>query len=329
MGQAVPYRIAVCVCTADRPELLSRLLSALADVECLPDGCEPLLVVVDNRPGDAATAGIIGAARPKLPFPVVLEQEPIPGISSARNRAVTVALQAGADLVAFIDDDDLPRPDWLARLLETREATGADLVFGSHCPPPEAPVPFWLRRAPFFERKPLPGLNDIGVPAGASTCNVLLSRALLLRLLAEGPLFRPEFARVGGGDTDLFARAIRRGFAYAISDRSEVWRTWEASRLTWAGLTRRSFRYGITRWRLRVAHGQVRSRSAEVPRVCERLIRNAMRIIGSLHRRRRLARSYFLFVERVGEAYALLGGSYAYYGGRGEPCSRTSAGRCR
>src|SRR5205823_435633 len=125
-GLGVPARsgrrVAVCVCTADRPLPLWRLLTALETAE-RPAGCELLLVVVDNRPGSGA-ADLVALARARLPFTVVIETEAAPGTSFARNRAVAAALRHGADLVAFVDDDDVPRPDWLVRLIETRDASG-------------------------------------------------------------------------------------------------------------------------------------------------------------------------------------------------------------
>lgn len=305
-------RVAVCVCTADRPLPLWRLLTALEAAE-RPAGCELLLVVVDNRPGGAA-ADLVGLARPRLPFAVLLETEATPGTSFARNRAVAAALRHGADLVAFVDDDDVPRPDWLVRLIEARDASGADLVFGCHGPSPDMPLPKWLRGVNHFARKPLPALSVFGIPAGASSSNVLLTRRLLADLAAEGPPFRPEFARVGGEDTDLFVRAARRGYAYVVCPESEVCADWPPERLTWGGLTRRSFRYGVARWRLRLAHASPGSRPAELRRVGRALARQAWRLAGSVGRRGRLARSWFGLTEQLGEAYALLGGSYAYYG---------------
>lgn len=318
MGPERARRVALCVCTAGRPAMLARLLAALEPTEAPPRGFRVSLIVVDNRPGGEAPS-VLALAAPRLPFEAVLEAEPTPGISAARNRAVAAALERGADLVAFIDDDDLPRSDWLARLLETYGRTGADIVFGSHRQSPETAVPYWLQRAALFERKPLPALNIFGLPAGASTCNVLLSRALLLDLRREGEPFRPQFAGVGGGDTDLFIRAVRRGFTYAVSQESEVWRSWGPERLTWAGMTRRSFRYGVTRRRLLDAHGKAATWGESLRGTFALLLRKAVRILIALPRRRRLARCYFSFVDQLGELYALLGGRFDYYPGGPSP----------
>ena len=43
--------------------------------------------------------------------------EPAPGISAGRNRALDEA--GDADLLSFIDDDEVPRPGWLSALIDT------------------------------------------------------------------------------------------------------------------------------------------------------------------------------------------------------------------
>ena len=53
--------------------------------------------------------------------------EPRPGISHARNRGVA---EAKGDFVAFIDDDELPAPNWLESLLLTQRTYRADVVLG-------------------------------------------------------------------------------------------------------------------------------------------------------------------------------------------------------
>src|SRR5688500_6192629 len=83
-------RIAVCVCTSCRPGSLLRLLTLLEHAEAPAGATEMLLVVIDNRPG-GETPEILARAAPRLPFRTILEAEPTPGISFARNRAVVVA----------------------------------------------------------------------------------------------------------------------------------------------------------------------------------------------------------------------------------------------
>ena len=117
-------RVAICVCTHNRAEVLKRLLLTLRDIEL--NDCDPAnveLIVIDNNP-NSATRDICEQTGTSLPIRVHYTTEPEPGITHARNRAVAVAIERGAGLIAFIDDDDVPHSDWLLQLLERQHATG-------------------------------------------------------------------------------------------------------------------------------------------------------------------------------------------------------------
>lgn len=98
---ALPFT--VIVCTHDRPAELERCLEALARLRY--PRCEGL--VVDNASSDARTRDIAQRRG------VACLLEPVPGLSRARNRG---ARAATADLIAYIDDDAVPEPDWLSAL---------------------------------------------------------------------------------------------------------------------------------------------------------------------------------------------------------------------
>ena len=69
------------------------------------------------------------------------------GLSSARNLALAEAEGvAGAELIAFVDDDALPAEGWLARLLErwARAAPEVACIGGAILPRWERPPPAWL-----------------------------------------------------------------------------------------------------------------------------------------------------------------------------------------
>jgi len=93
----------VVVCTRNRPEALDRCLAALAR-QTHPDFD---VLVVDNAPADDRA---VAAARRQGARYLV---EPAAGLSRARN---TGARACASDVVAFIDDDAVPDPSWLAHL---------------------------------------------------------------------------------------------------------------------------------------------------------------------------------------------------------------------
>jgi cellulose synthase/poly-beta-1,6-N-acetylglucosamine synthase-like glycosyltransferase len=66
------------------------------------------VLVVDNSEGDAETR------RVALAYGARYTLEPVPGLSRARNRGIA---ECDTDIVAFLDDDVIPAPDWLGLLL--------------------------------------------------------------------------------------------------------------------------------------------------------------------------------------------------------------------
>ena len=101
-----PPTISVVICTRDRPQELERCLRSLAAQT------EPAeeLIVVDNKPeGDPAAAAAAQRHGARL------VPEPRSGVSRARNAGATAAV---GDVVAFVDDDAVPDPGWVAAYQE-------------------------------------------------------------------------------------------------------------------------------------------------------------------------------------------------------------------
>ena len=120
--------VSICICTCNRPAMLERLLDSLGDVdlgELEPSAVE--IVVVDNDPSGSARA-VCERARQTLPFPIHFVEESRRGIAFARNRLVNEALARGADLLALLDDDDVPQRDWLRQLLRRQREGEGDVL---------------------------------------------------------------------------------------------------------------------------------------------------------------------------------------------------------
>jgi len=232
-------------------------MEAMRDIDLR--GCDPArveLIVIDNNP-NPATRDFCEQAGHSLPIHVHYATEAEPGITYARNRAVAVALERGADFIAFIDDDDVPRPDWLRHLLQRQAATGADLVFGSWVL--DEDMPEWARKSGLFRSldKSKRGKNGgrYGLPDCASTCNVLVSRAILQRVAAAGPVFSHDFRESGGEDKDFFIRAQAMGASLASAEQSIIHRIHGPERYTARGLVRRGFKNGCSQVSMARYHG--------------------------------------------------------------------------
>jgi len=97
--------VTVVICTKRRPANLRDCLSAVVRLEPMPTQ----VLVVDNTQGDPGTESL------SREFGARYVVEPVPGLSRARNRGLA---ECDTDLVAFLDDDAIPAPDWLGVLLE-------------------------------------------------------------------------------------------------------------------------------------------------------------------------------------------------------------------
>ena len=319
----------VCICTRRRPHLLARVLAAVGRMEfggLLAPGSVGL-VVVDNCPDGLARAACERAAL-DLPVPLRFAEEAAEGLSLARNRAVAEALAWGARLIAFLDDDDEPRPDWLRHLIEAHERTGAELVFGTWALSPELLLPPHLARLRYFQPVRLDNVNTFGLPGWAGTYNVLLGRRVLEVLGSRGPVFRPDFVAAGGEDTDLFVRASRAGFGFATAPASVVTRTWEPHRLTLGGVLRRAFMHGGSRIHVARAH-LAPDELRRLARSSWRKLAKAALILPASPLRAEGATPALIRVARgLGEVYAWRGRRCAYYAspGREPPLAAPAAG---
>lgn len=122
-----PPSIAVVVPSYRRPALLERCLDGL-----LRQRQAPTEIAVAYRPEDKETAGVIAGTRDIVGVPV--------------ERAGTVAAMiagvrgTSSEIVAFTDDDAVPREDWIERLLErfadssVGAVGGRDVVHGNGLP---------------------------------------------------------------------------------------------------------------------------------------------------------------------------------------------------
>ncbi len=97
----------VIVCTRYRPERLAGCLDALQRQD-YPDY---EVIVVDNAPETDAVERLAATRSGRVPVRYVVE--PRPGLSWARNAGLAAAR---GDIVAFLDDDELPDRYWLAEM---------------------------------------------------------------------------------------------------------------------------------------------------------------------------------------------------------------------
>ncbi|MHC4696671.1 MAG: glycosyltransferase [Planctomycetota bacterium] len=143
--------IAVCVITYQRPQGLARLLEGLSRLTFGRHPPDLKCVVVDNDQAQSAREAC-DAVRPKFRWKLEYHVEPKRGIPFARNTAIRRAGE-DADLLAFIDDDEVPEPGWLSELLRVMEECDADVVAGPVVPHFVETPPAWVIKGRFFDRR--------------------------------------------------------------------------------------------------------------------------------------------------------------------------------
>jgi succinoglycan biosynthesis protein ExoM len=230
----VTLHITVCICTFKRPELLLRLLTALEGQDT-GGKFRYSAVVADNDRAGSARAGVEAfAAQASMPVRYCLEPEQ--NIARVRNRALQ---HAEGELAAFIDDDEVPEPDWLAVMLQAMQRTGADGVLGPVNPYFDGAPPAWVKKGGFFERPVHPD-GYVLRWAECRTGNVLFSRAMI-EGIAEP--FRPQFA-TAGEDMDFFRRMIDQGRRFIWCPAGAVRELIPPARMRWSFLLRRALLRG-------------------------------------------------------------------------------------
>lgn len=235
MGTENGIRVAVCVLTYRRPELLRSCLAALDRLlfTRVPE-CRPIVLVVENE-ADGPGAAVCGDAGLRHPLHYI--REPKPGISHARNSAIREALKS-SDYVAFLDDDETPAPNWLDNLLFALLKYEADAVCGPVLPVYAISPPSWIQDGKFFERPRFPSGTRL---ADGRTGNVLLRSSALHGL---APVFDCAFSTSGGEDTEFFMRLHRSGRVLIWEDDACVYETVPPERASLRWILHRAFQGG-------------------------------------------------------------------------------------
>ena len=227
--------VAVIIPTLRRPEGLTRALESLFHQTGVADRLREI-VLVDNDPAGTAAA-TVEALRGRSPWALVYRHAPVPGVATARN----VGLQAtDAPLIAFLDDDEVARADWLAQLLAGQAETGADVVFG----PIQGRAPDaadWLKPylEDFFGRNGPTSTRLIDQPYGCG--NSLMVRRTALPGSAP---FDTGADQAGGEDDALFAALSDRGGRFGWAAGAHVEEVAPAHRATLTYALSRAFAFG-------------------------------------------------------------------------------------
>jgi GT2 family glycosyltransferase len=230
--------LSIAICTRDRPGPLER---CLASVRPQLDGQAELLVI-DSAPRGEGVGALAAAFGARYAF------VSRPGLNVARN----VALR-GADSpwVAYLDDDVVVAPGWLAALRRSLDDRSVACVTGRVLPLElHTPAQRYFEQQFSFDR----GSEPIRFTAGderewfpinpyhlGTGCNMALRREALDGIGPFDEALDVGTPTGGGGDLDLFRRLLCAGFAAAYNPDAVVYHDHRASM---AELRRQFWGYG-------------------------------------------------------------------------------------
>lgn len=224
----------VLVLTYKRPGLLADTLDSLAR-QRLPADHRMNIVVIDNDAAQSAHATVKRFQAVFGDIRYVCETEA--NIAKARNRGLS---EARARYAAFIDDDEVASPEWLAALLRASEQYQAPVVLGPVMPLLPANTPRWIMAGRFFDR-PRRVTGTIVESGAGGTGNVLLDLQAVSRARVQ---FDVSYGISGGEDTDFFHRLAAAGLSAVWCDEAEAHEHVQPHRVRIGWLARRSFAGG-------------------------------------------------------------------------------------
>jgi glycosyltransferase involved in cell wall biosynthesis len=195
-------RVSVIVCTFNGAATLRECLDGVCALN-YPD--YEVIVVNDGSTDETAASA--------SSYPVRLITTENMGLSMARNTGLEAAT---GDIVAYIDDDARPDPDWLRYIVHTCIEGDWAAVGGPNLPPPnDGMVADCVANSPGAPTHVLLSDREAEHVPG---CNMAIRRSALVHIGG----FDPQF-RVAGDDVDLCWRLATNGLRVGFSPAAVVW----------------------------------------------------------------------------------------------------------
>jgi glycosyltransferase involved in cell wall biosynthesis len=298
-------RIAIGICTYQRPVMLKAALDSLAQLQ-IPEGLDAHLILVDNDPHAPAEKILSTCA---FPFETHFLVENQRGVASTRNRILTHAATLGARWLAFIDDDEEAKTDWLAHLVKAIKAEKAHAVSGNVMYKLPESAPNWMKKEIFFESTKK---RHLGFTGGASTNNVLID---LEFVKAQNLSFDPRLDLIGSADTLFFQQLQAAGGKIIWCKDACTLEKVPVSRANYGWLMKRAYKVAFARYhRLLILKGKAQAKKRTVSYLLDQLISFlGEMIIYGIRNKTLWVRTMKKWYKVKGACSALTGGKYSEY----------------
>jgi glycosyltransferase involved in cell wall biosynthesis len=310
------HEIAICICTFERPAGLRALLGGIERQRLIQlDEQTVCVIVVDNSPA-ATAAEVCDAFSAGWRFRLGYLHEPRKGLAVARNAALSAALARGASLVAFIDDDEMPEPSWLERLVERITVSGAAAAVGPVYPVFQCPPPRWLPVHAYTTRqRARDGFADMG-----HSGNSIFDAAVLR---STGLSFDARYNESGGEDTIFFKQLRAKGLKIAWAENAVAHELVPRQRMSARWLWQRWSRTGEIEAHLgSIDPDSVKGRLVSMARGLVRVVGGSLRVLGAVATSRwrapsSLMASTYTFCRGLGLIASAIGYRHRTYATKG------------
>lgn len=233
--------INICVCTYKRASLLSNCIRSLL-AQTVPENASLFITVIDNdlnRSAESIVKNFEVTSDKKINY-YVQERR---GIPCVRNKALEVSKEIGADLLIFIDDDEVAEEGWLAALYNvSAKHNHLAAVHGLVIPNLANDIPDSI--AGLFKTKKRAEGQKL---TACATDNVSIPMQFVTDTGLEFDESRPL---AGGEDTRFFTEAYLQGLQIYQTNSAIVHEEIPPSRCSLKWLVKRKFTTGLTgAWR--------------------------------------------------------------------------------
>lgn len=308
-------RIALVVCTCNRPKGLERVVTSLAKLQ-MPSHYLAQLLIIDNS-ADGNARQTVEQLKAGLPWEVQYVHETKSGISFARNAALEYVIPRQFDYMASVDDDMHVDPEWLVELIEIATSSSDAAVIGRRKIDYPGEKHWWVDEAYRLDsHEPADGaLLEQGHTGG---CLVKLDcvRSLKLR-------FDEDLSKSGGEDTLFFAQILDNGDNIRFASKAISYEVLGADRMRVRWWLKRWYRTGNTSALVSMAtnhSSRFRVFYDGVVRVTLGLAGTVLCMPWLMRRRTKGMRAVRMVFRGSGYIAAVMGARYDEYaeGGRGE-----------